>query len=190
MKLLTNIIILLIGLIIGIPLSILIVDKVIPFKRAKEIYIKLLKTLAILLIILLIGIPISIPIMNDYCAHKVAKQLKNTPLPENTELLESVSMAGKLAGNGNGMDYLGIILIKSNLSIDELEEYYSKYRKDEWEYLVEVQKGQEPDMIDHTQGLKFSKKVGDKGYYVVYSWGDGPKSLFMKSLMESDLRGH
>ena len=190
MALLRDTIILLIGLTIGIPISILIVDKVIPFKKAKEIYIKLLKTLAILLIVLLIGIPISIPIMNDYCAHKVVKQLKETPLPENTELLESKSIAGKLSGNGNGMDYLGIILIKSKLSINELEAYYSNYRNDEWEYLVEVQKGQEPNMTDHTLGLHFTEKIGDKGYYIVYSWGDGPKSIFMKSLMESDLRGH
>ena len=52
----------------------------------------------------------SIPIVNDYCAYMVEKELCATPLPENTQLIDSVSKAGKLTGNGNGMQYLGAIL--------------------------------------------------------------------------------
>ena len=48
------------------------------------------------------------------------KELCETPLPEKTELIESISRAGKLTGNGNGMQYFGAILIRSDLSLEEL----------------------------------------------------------------------
>lgn len=73
----------------------------------------------------------------NYCAYNVEKMLCETPLPEQTELIEAISKAGKLTGNGNGMQYFGAILIKSELSLEELETYYSDYRSNEWEYLVE-----------------------------------------------------
>lgn len=38
-------------------------------------------------------------------------------------MIESLSQAGKLTGNGNGMQYFGAILIRSELSLEELETY-------------------------------------------------------------------
>ena len=115
---------------------------------------------------------------------KVEKKLCETPLPEKTELIESISRAGKLTGNGNGMQYFGAILIQSELSLKELDDYYSDYRSNEWEYLVEIQEGQFIDVIDH-ETLNFGKEINDTGYYIVYSWGSG-NSL----LKELDIRGH
>ncbi|MBP2644004.1 MAG: hypothetical protein H6Q67_1891 [Firmicutes bacterium] len=40
-------------------------------------------------------------------------------------LIESKKICGKLNGNGNGMDFLACILIKSDLSLDELQQYFS-----------------------------------------------------------------
>ena len=51
-------------------------------------------------------------------------------------MIESISRAGKLTGNGNGMQYFGAILIRSDLSLEELDAYYSRYRSNEWECLV------------------------------------------------------
>ena len=70
--------------------------------------------------LLLIGGVISIPLINNHTAYKVEKELCETPLPEKTELIESISRAGKLTGNGNGMQYFGAILIRSDLSLEEL----------------------------------------------------------------------
>lgn len=112
------------------------------------------------------------------------KKLCETPLPEKTELIESISRAGKLTGNGNGMQYFGAILIQSELSLKELDDYYSDHRSNEWEYLVEIQEGQSIDVIDH-ETLNFGKEINDAGYYIVYSWGSG-NSL----LKELDIRGH
>ena len=112
------------------------------------------------------------------------KELCEIPLPEETELIESLSQAGKLTGNGNGMQYFGAILIRSDLSLEELDAYYSGYRSNEWECLVETQEGQSIEVIDHG-GLQFSEEIKGSGYYIVYSWGSG-NSL----LKELDIRGH
>ena len=145
---------------------------------------KKIKLVGILAAVVLIGSVISIPLINNHTAYKVEKALCEIPLPEETELIESLSQAGKLTGNGNGMQYFGAILIKSELSLEELETYYSDYRSNEWEYLVEIQEGQSIEVIDH-ETLQFSEKIDDGGYYIVYSWGSG-NSL----LKELDIRGH
>ncbi len=126
----------------------------------------------------------SIPIVNDYCAYMVEKKLCAAPLPENTQLIDSVSKAGKLTGNGNGMQYLGAILIQSELTMEQLDSYYLHYRENEWEYLVTVQTDRDLSFIelDH---LRFSQEVTADGYYIVYSWGKGIELYEML-----DMRGH
>ena len=145
---------------------------------------KKIKLVGILAAAVLIGSVISIPLINNHTAYKVEKALCEIPLPEETELMESLSQAGKLTGTGNGMQYFGAILIKSELSLEELETYYSDYRSNEWECLVETQEGQSIEVIEH-KALQFSEEIEDGGYYIVYSWGSG-NSL----LKELDIRGH
>lgn len=143
-----------------------------------------MKIVWILAAAILIGGVISLPLINNHTAYKVEKALCEIPLPEETELIESLSQAGKLTGNGNGMQYFGAILIRSELSLEELDAYYSDYRSNEWEYLVETQEGQPIEVIDH-RTLQFTEEIKDSGYYIVYSWGSG-NSL----LEELDIRGH
>lgn len=145
---------------------------------------KKLKLVGMLVAVVLIGGVISISFINNNIAYKVEKELCETPLPEKTELIESISRAGKLTGNGNGMQYFGAILIRSDLSLEELDAYYSGYRSNEWECLVETQEGQSIEGIDHGT-LQFAEEIKDRGYYIVYSWGSG-NSL----LDELDIRGH
>ena len=145
---------------------------------------KKLKLVGILVAVVLIGGVISISFINNNIAYKEEKELCETPLPEKTELIESISRAGKLTGNGNGMQYFGAILIRSDLSLEELDAYYSGYRSNEWECLVETQEGQSIEGIDHGT-LQFAEEIKDRGYYIVYSWGSG-NSL----LDELDIRGH
>ena len=145
---------------------------------------KKLKLVGILAAVVLIGGVISIPLINNYTAYKVERVLCDISLPEEAELIESLSQAGKLTGNGNGMQYFGAILIRSELSLEELDAYYSDYRRNEWEYLVEIQKGQSIEVIDH-ETLQFSEEIKGSGYYIVYSWGSGDSLL-----QELDMRGH
>lgn len=145
---------------------------------------KKLRLFGIVAVFLLIAGCASIPIINDHYAYQTEKELCSIPLPKETEFIESLSKSGKLAGNGNGMQYFGAMLIKSDLPIEELEKYYSGYRNNDWEYLVDIQEGQEIEVVDHGT-LQFTKQIEGKGYYIVYSWGDG-NSL----LGEIDIRGH
>lgn len=139
--------------------------------------------LCIVIISVLVYIVI-IPLVNNIYAMQVETKLRKTPLPEKTEIVDSLSRAGKLVGNGNGMQYFGAILLKSKLSINELEDYYSAYQKNEWSYIVEPQRSQIIEGIEHGR-ISFQEKVGNAGYYIVYSWGDGPDIL-----EDLDLRGH
>lgn len=152
--------------------------------RKKGGHMKKLKVVGILAAVVLIGGVVSIPLINNHTAYKVEKTLCEIPLPEETELIESLSQAGKLTGNGNGMQYFGAILIRSDLSLEELDAYYSRYRSNEWECLVKIQEGQSIEGIDHGT-LQFAEEIKDRGYYIVYSWGSG-NSL----LDELDIRGH
>ncbi len=124
------------------------------------------------------------PMANDRAARKTADRLAALPLPDNTELIEAVHRAGKLVGNGNGMQYFGAILIKSGLPLEELKEYYTKYAEAEWDCIVENQTGADVKVIEHTE-LAFQTNVAGENYYIVYSWGDH-HSIFH----ELDLRGH
>ncbi len=68
-----------------------------------------------------LSVLVAAPIVNDNIAKKTANKLADLPLPNNTEFIEMVYIAGKLVGNGNGMQYFGAILIKSELSLEELK---------------------------------------------------------------------
>lgn len=137
---------------------------------------------ALMLVLLIVGIPVG----NDMIALSVSKRLRNTPLPEDTEIIDYTSKAGKLVGSGNGMQYLGAILVKSQLTREALDNYYSKYRENYWSYLVSEQKSSQIKFIEHGY-LEFDSlkdTVDFNGYYVVYSWGNN------NSLLDFDLRGH
>ncbi|NLC45329.1 MAG: hypothetical protein GX783_13745, partial [Clostridiales bacterium] len=86
----------------------------------------------LILVMLIIGIPAG----NDLIASRVSRSLRNTPLPNDTEIIDYTSKAGKLVGNGNGMQYFGAILIKSKLTLEALEIYYTQYRDNDWSFLV------------------------------------------------------
>lgn len=135
---------------------------------------------------------IFIPFMNDNIASKVAGKLVEIPLPDDTEFIEKQSIAGKLTGNGNGMQYLGIILIKSELSIKELKKYYSDYYKenksDFIEFGVKQQRNKKIKIVEHGD-YSFDSEVEENNYYIVYAWGKEVED-FRSILYDFDLRGH
>ena len=127
---------------------------------------------------------VSIPIINDGIAKKIADKIKDTDIPDTSEYVESFSTAGKLVGNGNGMQYFGGILIKSELSLEELKIYYSQFAQNEWEYIVENQTGRNVKVIEH-EILTLSTDIEGDNYFIVYSWGDNDTVID-----ELDIRGH
>lgn len=51
------------------------------------------------------------PVLNDGAAKRTAEEIADLPLPARSELVEIAYKAGKLTGNGNGMQYFGAILL-------------------------------------------------------------------------------
>jgi hypothetical protein len=76
--------------------------------------------------ILIIILPFIIaPLYNNWCLDRFAEQLLSQPLPEETNLLDDIKQCGKLSGNGNGMDFLTVLIIRSDNNLKELELYYN-----------------------------------------------------------------
>ena len=133
------------------------------------------------------GCLLLVPAVNDSTAGEVLSALESCPLPPDTQLCGSVSAAGKLNGNGNGMQYFGAILLDSRLSLSELDAYYGQYRTDAWSYLVAPQDGARILMIEH-QNISFDVQMDDTGashYFIVYTWGSNDFPL-----RELDFRGY
>ena len=144
---------------------------------------KVLVIIVLAVAIIFLSVLIAAPIVNDNIAKKMANELVDLPLPNNTEYVESIHKAGKLVGNGNGMQYFGAILIKSDLSLDELKEYYLEFADSEWKCIVENQINKNVEFTHPT--LTFKTDIEGNNYYIVYSWGDN-NTIFH----ELDIRGH
>lgn len=133
-------------------------------------------------VLLLAAFFASVPLVNNHTSASLAAELEEIPLPENTEYIQSASKAGKLVGNGNGMQYFGAILVKSELSAEALGEYYAGYND---EINVKSQESRNVDLIEHGS-LDFDAQMSEEdSYYIVYLWGSG-----IKPFSELDIRGH
>ena len=154
-------------------------------KIVKRIFIILLIVIFISPIVSYIGIVIT----NNLIADKIEKDLVSYQLPSTTKLVDSVSAAAKLTGNGNGMQYMGAILVDSDLSIEALKEHYSS----QFDY-IEVNE-QETVNLDFIQSVSFDAdiKLGDKTYYSIICWDDDRREMFgdfISELLDFDIRGH
>ena len=155
-------------------------------KIVKTVFRCLLTVLILLPILLYTGIVIA----NNCIADSIEKDLRAIELPENTRLVESVSIAGKMFGNGNGIQYIGVILVESDMSPEELEEYYMTHGKSVGEYIsVRKQDGQEWLGV-HT----FKHFDADGNYYAIDCMKANIShyidSGFIRELLDMDLRGH
>lgn len=155
---------------------------------------KIIKTVFRWLLTLLILLPLllytGVVIANNCIADSVEKDLRAIELPENTRLVESVSIAGKMFGNGNGMQYIGVILVESDLSLEELTEYYMSHGEAVGEY-ISVRKQDGPGWLGvHT----FKHFDTDGNYYAVdcvkANMSYYRDSGFLWELLNIDLRGH
>ncbi len=164
----------------------------------KRIIKRLLFTIALvpaLLVLLVVTLFIVSPILNNITLSSFSKQIYECPLPKNTLLIEAEAVCGKLNGNGNGMDFFACILIKSNMSIEQIKQYYKdkkfKPAKKDKEHVVDIEatsvNGEQlsTDYVLH-EDVRFSKlkNIRDySGYYVVMIYDGGYSADF-------DIRGH
>ena len=123
-----------------------------------------------------------IPFVNNAIALGVENDLKSLPLPDETTFIESTSKAGKFVGSGNGIQYFGAVLLKSDLPLDELQAYYADY-----DGVVEPQLSAAVRVAVDNE-LSFRHEKYGAGYYIVYRWGNAPE--WLQDWLDTDLRGH
>lgn len=127
----------------------------------------------------------SISVSNDAAARAVEGELLALPLPAGAERLDSLSRAAKVTGNGNGMQYLGAILIRSDVPLSELDSFYARNPGHDGPAAVIATTDADAVAGFHGAG-GFFDDPGEDGVYIVYSFGDAPSELH--ELL--DVRGH
>lgn len=111
---------------------------------------------------------ISIALANNAIAYNTLKDLKSIEIPPESKIEWSESKSGKFVGNGNGMQYLGVILVSSDLSEYELENYYQSF-----DYYIEVE------------------SLQNENNYKITMHGDrNIESELINTLLDMDIRGH
>lgn len=152
------------------------------------------KSVKIIIALLLLPLILDISIMlaNDIIANKPEKELLNFTLPERTQLVESNSVAGKLYGNGNGMQYIGQLLVESELSGEALYSHYSEI--DGW---VVVKRQESPVIYEYFPKQEFKNFDSTKNNYIIELVRSNPETLnsysfenFFWKLLDWDIRGH
>ena len=154
--------------------------------RMRRVIRLLMVTIAVFLILLALVVPIG----NNAVALGVERELKSWSLPADTVIVESTSVAGKLVGNGNGMQYFGALLLRSDRSLEELQSFYADKQVDDYPCQVEPQVGTEirPRGEFLMNNVAFSTNADADGYYVLYVWGSAPS--WAQDWLNLDLRGH
>lgn len=140
--------------------------------------------IACVFILLLISTPIiGIPTANNIRLYFIENNLVNIKMPVNTEIMEKQSICGKLNGNGNGMNYLATILIKSDLSLEALQNHFLNYNVVKQENKIFTDPILEHGTIEYN---KVNNETDFAKYYVIYSYS----AAGFGTIWEYDIRAH
>ena len=157
------------------------------------------KRLMILCAVILVPVLFNVVIMrvNDGIAHSMEQEILSCPLPENTELLDSISIAAKVYGNGNGMQYNSGILVRSELDESELREHYAKYAHGFKERFgmkpyLSVERMETPVIFEYRDYSFDNWQPGGKNYrvFLIVETVAGCEETIGEALLNMDLRGH
>jgi len=157
-------------------------------KTWKDTCRRIIRGIMVAIGVFLLLVAFGIPVINNAIALGVERDMKALPLPENTELVASSSVAGKLTGNGNGMQYFGALLLKSELSAAELSAFYNSGTDNALfgGYTVVPYTG--TDITDNVvKHLPLTNEVEGENHYVVYDCTGGYP---LQGWLDLDLRGH
>lgn len=140
-------------------------------------------------ILLLILGYMGIACANDQIAYSMEETLLTHPLPPRAELLDSKAIAGKLDGNGNGMQYRGMLLIASALPEEAIEAHYASLADGTNWVFVYPQESQR--IFEYDCG--FDVWTDACPCWRVELYRDsiaGCEETLWEALLNSDLRGH
>ena len=128
---------------------------------------------------------------NNRIAQSLEERLLEFSLPPETELLDSKAIAGKLSGNGNGMQYRGMLLLSSYLLEEELFAHYSELSDGELFVWVYPQKSQRID--EYYDDYWFEYWDNTKPNWRIELYSDsvvGFEETIWEGILNIDLRGH
>ncbi len=159
-------------------------------KTWKDKWRRVIRVMMLAVAVLLVIVALIIPVANNAVALGVEKELKALPLPEDTRLVESSSVAGRLTGKGSGMQYFGALLVESDLTAQELQEYYDGFSTVYLlsGYSVVPYTGQAAAKDAVVKQLPLTRKEGGEGLYIVYYEDTTDRPL--KAWLDLDMRGH
>ena len=145
------------------------------------------KFIKIIIVLLLLPLLFDFAVMfvNDIIANKPEKELINVPLPEKTQLVESNSVAAKLYGNGNGMQYIGQLLVTTELTEEELRDYYNGLNEE-----IQVKKQNSSVIYEYFPKQAFKKYDETKNNYMVELVRFNPGTSLLWKILDWDIRGH
>lgn len=153
------------------------------------------KWIGIAVILLPILMYQGIRIANNHIADALEERLLSCPLPPETERIDSISVAGKVEGNGNGMQYFGAILVQSALDEDALTAYYNEYFLNgyfEDADCVEILRQESPVVFEY-HDYRFDRFEESGDCYRIGLWIQsvaGCETSLWESILNFDLRGH
>lgn len=136
------------------------------------------------MLLLMLGGCATIVLQNDAAARAVADRLVALPLPPGAERVAVASRAGKLVGNGNGMQYLGAMLIRSEADPEAIIAFYDAQADIGSGITVTRSVALEESEISVAAGILGVSGRADE--YVVSAWGAAPSWFHA----DFDLRGH
>ena len=152
------------------------------------------KSFKIIIALFLLPLVFDVVIMltNTIIADRVETQLLEIDLPENTQLADSMSTAQRLYGNGNGMQYIGQLLVTTELTQEELRAYYNDINEE-----IDVKKLDSPVISEYIPKLEFKNFDSSKNNYMIELVEFNPgtfdsyfsKNFFWK-ILDLDIRGH
>ena len=118
------------------------------------------------------------PILNDIKANNLKQELQSAPLPQSTEIIEALSGCGNTGGTGDHTETWAGIIIKTELSEDEIYSFYG-------DNVQKVDLDKRKTFIMDLIGKEFTslKSISEyDGYYIVERVGNAVSSFF-------DIRG-
>ena len=150
---------------------------------------KKLARIAAVLLVVALGYT-GIVIANNRIARGLERALLDAPLPPQTEILDSLWVAGKMEGNGNGMQYFGELLVRSELDEEALKAHYSVLETEQSD--LQVFRQTSPVVFEYS-GVRFDRFEESGDCYCVqlarYTAVGFEKTVW-EGLLNIDTRGH
>ncbi len=153
---------------------------------------KKVRFIILTIVLLMVAFFVTVHIANNHIAETLKQKLLDCSLPAETQLLESESFARKMSGNGNGMQWYGIILVKSSQDETALYEWFNSMMNDDADESLMVFEQNSPEIFD-AGNKTFKMYTGEEGCYQIRLVKEslvGYEQSFWESILNCDIRAH